>query len=596
MSEIPDENDLPKHVTVRAFGAKLLGGKPAQDQVHSVLRLQNNLWNKLVEIERASRQAYNEALAQSDTDLAALIELAAQQELAVQALLDARNKERAKDRRKKTDNSQNYAALIKNASDELKTTRALIKEGKARAKAAAKPLIEQAELARRATVKEAAAQSGLWWSHKDAVLARYDTARVRAMKTGKMLQFHRYDGVGSMTIRIGSSAAPQDWAAILAGRTTMITVREPTPKELGRKKAVASDGTRRMVVTVRAGDKAEDKSIPKLDFMVAFHPGCDMPADAPLRTVTLKRDMHVDKEEWKIVFMYSRAGKPEDAQVDLPAQAVGIDFGFRLVRGEQDNTPELRVAAISTGDKVRYVTLEHAWLRRMQRADRLRSELDELSNGFWLYIKPLLTVEALSGLAEDEWFRVLAGKVTRAKGAYTELLRQLCRAHQQAGMPLGEEVEQRMQDYSKQALRMALQAHHTRRRALDHRKHIYRNVAAQIAASTGMVGLEDVDFRQLAQLENPDGTENDLAQAARKYRTWAAPSELRLAIEQACKREKREVVSVPAPDTTRTCSACGHVHPAGIEDLTFVCQGCGKVWDQDENAAHNIRNVVLEHA
>ncbi len=196
----------------------------------------------------------------------------------------------------------------------------------------------------------------------------------------------------------------------------------------------------------------------------------------------------------------------------------------------------------------------------------------------------------------DEWFKILADKVRRAKGAYTSLLLDLCESHHKADKPLGVEVDAQMQIYRKEALGLALQAHHIRRKAVDHRKHIYRNEAARLVREAGLLGLKDTDFRQLAALEKPDGTETELVQSARKYRTWAAPSELRLAIEQVAKREKREIVYVPSPYTTRTCSACGHVHANTIEDLTFVCQGCGKVWDQDENSSHNWRNIVLGEA
>lgn len=191
MENTHEEQALPKHVTVRAFGAKLLGGDTAIRRVESLLRAQNHFWNKLVEIERKARDAYNEALAKSDTGLAALNEQAAQQELALEALMDARNKERSKDRRKKTENAANYAALIKKSTADLKAIRALIKEAKVRAKAVAKPLVDQSEQQRRETVKQAAAESGLWWSHKQAVLDRYDVARVRAMKTGKFVDADR---------------------------------------------------------------------------------------------------------------------------------------------------------------------------------------------------------------------------------------------------------------------------------------------------------------------------------------------------------------------------------------------------------------------
>jgi hypothetical protein len=578
-----------KQVVVRSFGAKLLGGQAAGKAASDVFRLQNKFWNRLVEIERASREAYNLALSQSDELLSALKSQEAQQEAALQDLMDARNRERARTRTKRTETD--WAGQLKAASISLKELRTQIKSAKLAAREKAKPLTDEVERRRREDVKLAAAESGLWWSHKQAILDRYDVARVSAMKRGHVLQFHRYDGSGSMRVTVGSSAHPFTWEQVLDGRTQMVALRAATEEELGRKKAVGSDGTRRVVITARAGNKDDNGLIPKLDFLVSLHAGQEMPQNMPLRTVTLRRDIHVDKEDWKIVFMFSLSSEQEDRTAELPQQAVGVDFGFRIVRDGAQKA--LRVAAISSGDAVEYVTLDERWLKRMEYANTMRARLDEVSNSFHAEIKPLLSHEAVTTREEDDWFRVLAGKVQRAKGAYASQLRGLCSAHEKAGRPLGDDVASKMRGFDRTALRLQLRAHNVKRRAIEHRRHIYRNVAARIAAKSGLIALENVDLREIARTSNAQGAETDLVQAARNYRTWAAASELRLAIEQAGKREGREIVKAIAANTTRVCSSCGHHHDFPIEDLTFVCQGCGKVWDQDENAAHNIRKNSL---
>jgi len=585
------ENDLGKVVTVRAFGARLMGGEQAECLAAAVLRAQNHLWNKLVEIEHTARATYRESLLQSDAELSKLTKEAEGKELVIQTLIDARNAERAKTKTKKTENAERFSAQIKAESAALKGLRGRMKELRARAKAAAKPLIEAAELRRREQVKQAAAQAELWWCHKESVLTRFDVARRKAMKEGRELRFHRYDGNGALSVRFTGEGA--DMRRVMAGYTSMLTFRDPTPEELGRMTLVKGDGGRRQIIEVRAGEKGEDKTIPVLRFLVTLHSGREFPSDAPLKTVTLSRAMHVHKAEWKIVFTFSRQATANEPMPALAPKAAGVDLGFRLVRTDA-GVQALRVGTINVGEQVRYVTLGHDWLRRMERADRLRGQLDDASNMFQQQVRPFLDGDAFAEVPEDAWLRVLAGKVLRAKGAYASLLIALCEAHGRDGEPLGPQVAELMRAYLREARSLAIEAHHCRRKAIDHRKHVYRNAAAVLAREAGLIGMVNTDFRQIARTMTQDGQDNELAQTARKYRTWAAPSELRLAIKQTGAREKVEMVYVPAANNTRTCSACGHVHEEKIEDLTFVCQRCSKVWDQDINSSANCRKFALE--
>lgn len=581
--------NLPKHVVVRSFGARLLGGQSAEDLATSVFRMQNHLWNKLVEIEQAGRAAYQAALIDSDAGLAELDAKLKLEDVTMAALLDARAKERASERRKKTANASSHATLIKSCSIRIKVLRADMKALKVQAKLAAKPVLEANEKERRAAVAQAAKSFNLWWAHSETVLAKFDVARVRAMKEGAMLRFHRFEGDGTMGVRFSVDGGSLE--KIYKGSTSLLSFRDPTPDELGSLLAVKADGGRRKVVRMRAGDKQEDGSIPALEFLVTMHDGHAFPVDMPLKTVSLVRKMHVGRAEWKMVFTFAKPGEAQPL-ADLPKKAAGIDLGWRLVRSN-DGGKALRVACVSFGDSVRYITLDSDWLRRMELADQCRSQLDDLANGFWADLQPKLDKDLIDALDEKNYFRILVGKTKRAKRAYPALLMELCHVHERLEKPLGQEVNTFMQNWCRKATKLAWSAHHGRRKAVDARKHLFRNAAAALVRECGLIGMEEFDLRAVAKLKNEDGSENELAKAARMYRTWAAPSELRLAIVQAAKRESTEMKLVSAAKTTTTCSSCGHEHSGATEDLTFVCDGCGKVWDQDENAGHNIRKAAL---
>jgi Putative transposase DNA-binding domain len=576
-----------KQVIVRAFGARL--PKAQEPIATSVFQQQNRLWNALVEIERDSRTKYRNAVEQSDPELAQLVAQADAEQVVVDALIEGRNKDRQTQRRKKTANAESFSALIKASSAKIKDYRIAMRACKERAKAAAKPLTEAIELDRRAKVKTAVSEANLWWAHAETVITKYDTSRVKAMKEGAELRFHRFEGEGSMGIRLPSSGA-YVMADIAQGRTSMITMRDATPEELGRMSAQKADGGRRVVVALRAGDKSESGPA-KLEFLTTLHAGRDFPLDVPLKTVTARRDMHVNKPEWKLVFTFSNEVDKLPAASELPKQAVGIDFGWRMVKDA--GLDALRVATICYGERYEFVTLDGQWLARMHRADRLRGELDDIANIFAAKLLQSLAGYDLTALDEDNWFRVIAGKAQRAKGAYAGLLMSVCDAHEKCEMPMGEGANVWMQEWRKEAFKKSVEAHHCRRKAVDHRKHMYRNVASKLVKQAGLFGIEDIKLAGMALRVAADGEDSELSKTSRRNRTWASVYELKLAIEQCARREQREIVKVPAADTTRTCSACGHVHGHSIKDLVFVCDGCGKVLDQDENASNNCRNFAL---
>lgn len=121
-----------------------------------------------------------------------------------------------------------------------------------------------------------------------------------------------------------------------------------------------------------------------------------------------------------------------------------------------------------------------------------------------------------------------------------------------------------------------------RAKSLGRRRDLYRCFARMLADRYGTVVLERFDLRRVAKRGVVEAAAEN--ETARGNRQLAAVSELRGAIENAA-----HVVLVDGADTTRTCRACGLVTERdSAGDVTIVCE-CGAVWDQDEAAAHTIR-------
>jgi hypothetical protein len=81
-----------------------------------------------------------------------------------------------------------------------------------------------------------------------------------------------------------------------------------------------------------------------------------------------------------------------------------------------------------------------------------------------------------------------------------------------------------------------------RRRALAHRKDVYRNIAARLASRYGRLEIEDMDLAGVARRKTPDKDQDEACQAARRQRTQACPSQLKECLVLAFKGAGAEVV------------------------------------------------------
>ena len=313
-----------KQIEIRAVGAKLQAHQ--EPLAIEILKQQNRLWNVM------------------------------------DALLEAKSKDRQQQRKKKTANADTYNSKIKECSTRLKDLRRQMKDCKLRARLAAKPKTDAIEQERRALVKAKVKEFEMWWAHSETVLAKFDVARIKAMKEGAILRFHRYDGNGSFGVRVSMASSMFKLKDIMDGRTSMCVIRDCTDAELGPMKAQKADGGRRVMVEMRAGSKAEGGPA-KLSFLTTIHAGRDFPEHLPLKTVTAKRELHVNKTKWKLVFMFS--DEVEDTPLpELPKEVVGIDFGWRMVQDGENKA--LRVATLIYKNSTEFVSLDSDWLYRME--------------------------------------------------------------------------------------------------------------------------------------------------------------------------------------------------------------------------------------
>lgn len=120
--------------------------------------------------------------------------------------------------------------------------------------------------------------------------------------------------------------------------------------------------------------------------------------------------------------------------------------------------------------------------------------------------------------------------------------------------------------------------------AIRWRTDSYRDFAAMLRRRYARCAIENIDWSQMQRLPAPE--EATAADAAiRHYRRIASPGEL----AQTIRTFGPATEKMPAKDTTRRCADCGeYTGEPKPENLYHTCAHCGRVEDQDRNAARRL--------
>lgn len=468
------------------------------------LRLQNVLWNTLVEIDR-------------DID-------ARRWELVNEGAVEGEEKQAAKTRRKA--NAEQHAEAL-----------------------------AELETERKARVKSARQNSGLWWGNYNAICDSYRRARSKAMGKNEHLQFHPYDGSGRITNQIIGGMSLER----LFGDHPQCSI-DPVPADAWDPSLSRGERRRRQRTALRLRVRAGKECTWR---MVLHRP---LPEGAHVKYVTVHRERMGGRWRWSCSVVVDAPEAPTIAC--QPRGACGLNLGWRQV-------PEgLRVATLlgADGAVVHYV-LSRDWLAAMDHADALQGRMADDANAMHAR---LMTWDL-------PWPAKLVDRVSRARRARHPVGR---------GKRLSElaiawrELDWQPRRYE-QIERWRRQAKldyehwcHLRAKLRRQRREAYRLIARDIAARYAVVTLDEMDLSHLAQSD-------DLYPAARHQRVLACLHELRRWLTLQGAKTGSEVGRARLK-STRTCSICGGPLEAPPDMITLSCQACGAHVDRDENAALNL--------
>jgi len=539
------------------------------------LWLENKLWNQLVEIEHNHQEKFK-AITGADIAVGAKETILADMLLRKGEASKRKKLHRSEARSKKIDTSL-LDRTIKDLTVQIKELRLDLKSLRKISQDKNKEALEALETARKESVKHARNSSGLWWGNYNAVVATYNIARVRGMKEGRELKFHRFDGTGRFTCQLQGGIG---LTALFAGQATVAV--DPVDHQAffhpsrGERRRLQRTILRFTIYTYH--DETGHRKRRTLSFPMIMHR--PIPDDATIKTVTVKRDRVGTEYRWAVTFTCVTEDKEK---IHHPGESIcGIDIGWRTLGGVG-----VRVATIASNtDKIEEIVLPSSLISKFDHVDNIKSRLDKHLNNTHLWLKTLIADDLPEDLRE-EW-----GKIKKAPKIGAGRVAMLSLRWRNEHDDFNPHHLEKLEAWRKKDKFYRLEMDNLRENAIAQRTDIYRNTASRIAHQYALIGLEDFDLSQIARLETIEGEDNTLSQGARRLRHRVAISDFRNWLTIQTEKTGSVIFRVRGK-TSLIHHRCGQeLKPIDKSSIRWKCQHCNEFVDQDENAARNIQLVA----
>jgi hypothetical protein len=568
----------PRYVSTRVYeygcGDEYYGGFDGTELAIEQMRLANQLWNVLVELDRYERTEYRRLT--TDPDIQAQID---KKEVDKEDLYTAIRRQKQLERTKRVSIPSAITEQLKQVRTDLKVLYTQNAAESARLKIANAPAIEtlKAELAAKICAATDPKTCGLIWTMIGPLKSSFKTASAKAKKDGTMLRFHRFDGSGRIVVPFSNGLLLSD-----AHRSD-----EVGKFQIGTGLMSAHPRERRTLCRI-AVSSINRKPV-WLTLPVVFHR--PLPADADIRSVSVLRSELAGKAHWKMCITV-RTSAPKKVARTL---ACGIDIGWR-----KRSDGSIRVAYwVDENRECGELLFPGGDMAQFHKLDDLKSIMDMHFNKITeALIAGFKTIQAVPEVIHeafqfmDKWKS--PGRLVRAMNVWSQnrfpgddgLWDQI---HYWYYGP-NQKPDADWNGHKHLFLWWVNLSDQLQRK----RREQYRVFATGLTKKYGRVFIGDFDLRNVAETRSPElDTEYD--QMARYQRTKAAPSVLRSAIENACIREGVRIQKVDALYSTHECPTCGAIIKFdAAKTLMCKCGGCGNVLDQDFIGAQNILNRGLQ--
>jgi len=531
--------------------------------VHQQIRLAHVYRNRLCELERIRRQKVRETIGEH-LDMAPVVqaiaklwELREQARLAIRA---ARSSSRRRDERPEMrERVREINAYLRGARAVAKVLKSAVREDPQVQARIGRVNAEHAE-----EMRAARAASGVYWGTYLLAERAADDAR-RDAKINPA--FRRWDGSGDVAVQIQKGMTVGEASGCDDPRFQLSLTAQAVP---GRKGRTRERGKPLPRVRLRVGSD-DDRQPIWAEWPVVLHRA--LPKDGIIKWARARRKRVGTKFRWHLLITV----ETQERRESCGAGAVAVDIGWRQMhdgirvaywRNERGQHGELRIEPEVTSGQAKADELQGL------RKDKFNVAIAQLRA--WLGERTDL----------PDWLGEARPRMHswKAERRLARLAVQWRNARFAGDEPAFNAVEQ----WRKQDRHLYEWEANARRKALARRTDQYRRFAAMLARRHDHVILERFDLRVFAEKAPAESERVEVAQV-RYQRFAAAVSDLRLAVVQAFLARGGCEARVPAHDTTRACHVCALKEEwDAARHICHTCSGCGTLWDQDDNACHNL--------
>ena len=556
-------------------------GYPPQEAINELFRA-NSLWNTLVALHRESRENYDDARRAASVEYSEKMDELEKKQQQISDAFDGLRQARMSEGTKDESNPRLKAerAVINRLKDEQRDIFAALKPLR---KDADKNLdTKQLNDDFRVKVNTAASvkNNGLYNPTADEVVRNFKEARQKVLSNPakSKLNFHSFDGTGYFNFRFRRKGEKQDgvwFNELFVGNSKEDRRFAIASKDDSRKKTRL-----RLRATMAGGVTKASKVYQEFDWI--YHR--PIPENAQIQNGKILRTRAGDKFRYDLVLTLRLPDTDTISPSDLQG-TIGIDIGFRK---SGDTVLIATVLSDEINAKPQEIKAPTEMVSALEHVIDLQSELDDAAADLGRIITPLLKDNPLP---EDHqkyrFWKSVAKRPTNVTLSFEKAYKFAIWLNNEPDVfpkAITEKVYTWWRGYS----RKYREIHNRRRKQLTHRKHFYREAAANIVAQRKLIVLEKIPLNKFAETKDKD---TKLSNKARAQRFLASVSEFRDAIKNAADREGVPYIEVDPAYTSKTCSECGSLNKALKAAKEWTCPSCGVVHDRDTNAANNLQKM-----
>jgi hypothetical protein len=572
-----DQDDKPANVVkVFSYACKIAYPEEAAHVEHQ-LTLTHRHRNLLTETLLKGREKYREIIKEHlGLDIKALEEQAEEITTEIKAVQQKISDWKNQNRTTKTqpDLSDRLRYLRTERKPIFERIRAIKKAAKE--DLSIKPLIEQADTAVNAAIKEArnhySRKLGLYWPNYLESERAANQARFQRMDP----KFHRWTGEGSLAIQFQKGLSVPELFECLDSRLRLIAPNITNTNALRANGQIR--GKERHVRALYRIQSNEDGSPRWITLEVTMHRM--PPANGIIKWAHLQRQRSsgaIGKTYLSLTKDYDytlRLTLEELPQEEKTKAKVAIEVGWRLFE------TGLRVAvALGEDGDLRELYLPKQWLDGKRKAESLGSIIDQGTNQTALAIKaahPELCKKPEN--SEKPTTAATPATLAWAGDNPRRLAAALLKIHREDPT-----LQPELEKWRKHHFHLLRYKKGLNNKLIRIRREIYRKFVSDLAKKYSICGIEDFDLRQVT-------TKDQAPELVKWQRTAAGISSLRLMLSERLIAQK-----LSAENTTQKCHNCGSIEKwNAAHHVWHRCKQCNSRWDQDHNSVRNLLNLLCE--